>query len=355
MKQKFETQIKEISELPERIRKKQTLDTTAALTQQEQRIKELTNRLREQVEKLNFELFTQIMGDELYDATMYYDYYSSTTRGMPEAALKHLFKIPIPIPKLGDFFKNPHYSAQQKKAIEEIIIFAIFLQATSDFYKKLEECSDIYLNYVLGNSSCSDNEATPRITYGISLNYLHLLDNLSYKCNPTVYRLLSALNHIAFWLVLSFLFTLPFALPVMLMSPPLYLVSMAVIWMFVFVCTTTLSLIGMLPLWTEKNGWEESRIHSKWGTNWAHPLPCPVINSSHGFTTTNPTQIGIFPSAFARPAIPAGSSFKAMNRLGFFPFKETANEAIAVAEKVLEANTGSTSVNLPSAFRRHVF
>jgi hypothetical protein len=181
----------------------------------------------------------------------------------------------------------------------------------------------------------------PPNTSGVFLEYFELLDNLSYKCNPTVYKLLSSLNEIALWLVLSSLIIIPLAVPLML-CPPLWAGILSTFLILVFfvppALTSVCSICG-------------SAADQRWGTNWAYPLPINATEYLPKEWGIHPYEIGIFPSLFGRPAIPAGSSFKAMNRLGFFPFKETANEAIEIAESVLETNTGKNSVNLPSRFR----
>ena len=309
MKQKFEQQIHDIEKrFPDWVLYGRKIDIPL---QQQERMQKLITRLRDQLNQFNFELFIKIMGDKEYNTQIYYDNFKTfnQTWDFDEAEWD---RLRAPIPELQRFFEGSEHTHEKKKAIEEIIIFAIFLQATHDFF-----CASPHGGH-----------------------YFYLLDNLSYKCNPTAYKLLTSLNYIALWLVLSSLIIIPLAVPLMF-CPPLLAGLLGTLLILVLFVSPAASFV--YSIW-------DNTADRRWGTNWAYPLPMYATDNGPKSRDLHPYTTGIFPSFFDYPEIPGGSSFKAMNRLGFFPFKEIANEVIAVAKRKDEETCDMSEMDIDKFF-----
>jgi hypothetical protein len=349
MKEKLEQQIQEIANFPENLKKEHGLDTIW-LTQQNKTIKHLTDSLRAEVNKMDFELFRKVMGDKVYNTEICYNGQDIFQSDKSWNQLGKPYPSEEPIQELKDFFASPNELQANKRKIEEIIIFAIFLQATWDFYRQLELraktglVSDEWRRNPLVVPEMGRTDAACRAFY----YYFTLLDNFSYKCNPTAYKLLTALNYTALYLVVSALFIGPFSCLLIGLPPLSIALLLTMMVALCFVIPMSLTMSQLLPVWT-KDGLKENAIDEHWGKNWAYLLP----NLRAGISREercccNPADVGIFPfiQSFSLDATyqfaPVGASFKAMNHLGFFSFKETANEAIEIAERVLENTIGKT-------------
>lgn len=254
------------------------------------------------------------------------------------------FYTPEPIKKLKEFFDSTNYTIEEKQKIEKIIIFAVFLQAARDLFTQLNRTFDET------SETSVDIDKTKRTFF----SYLGILDNMAYKYHPDAYRFLSFLA--AFPIALGVPLTATFACT-MLLSPlliglwayihwnMLFLIAPVGIASFIFLfffVVYSLNCVLCPILFPSKE------IQTRWNLNWAYRLPEGAIEEDVG--PTSPKDIGISapisipPNAEGfginiRKASP-GASFKAMNQLGFFPFKETAKKVMEVTETI-EKNLGA--------------
>lgn len=263
--------------------------------------------------------------------------------------------IPKPIERLKDFFDSQKYTAEEKEKIEKILIFSVFLQAMWDLFTELNK------------TELTDKQLLYSATEALS-NYFDILDNIAYKCNPDAYKRLSFLSLLPISLGSSFAAMLAC---MVLFSPlfigvwaivhwnMLFLIAPATIAGFVFLGSLTLLVQNYIgpTLFLDAYDHPTDRIPACWNLNWAYRLPERALEGHEWGLPVSPKDIGIsaplfFPPNFLRfgfniRAASPGASFKAMNRSGFFSFKETAVKATEVADTV-EKSLGSMLVKTPS-------
>lgn len=250
--------------------------------------------------------------------------------------------IPEPIKRLKEFFDSKHYTPQEKEKVEKILIFATFLQATWDLFTQLNESSNKFHELLTDEFIDSAKQAL--------FNYLYILDNIAYKCRPDAYKLLSFLVALPISAGISLAPAVGFAI----LFSPFMIIGIISGWGIpcVIVPIVGAGCVFLLAFAFLGLGkvcsilFTHERIEARWNRNWAYRLPeCAIQDLKE---TNAPTDFGIFPAVLSLPPHSKafnitkdfpGTSFKAMNRLGFFPFKETATKAIEIAENV-EKNLG---------------